>query len=254
MSEMEDIQPEEEIEQPTLSVEERAQAVGWKPDGDLDAETFLARREENMGFMRHDLEKLEAKLAESHRTQEHMAKMVESWREESRLQGYEQARKEIQAQKEQAIEEGDKDAFFDAQKRETELEQKASSEKQNEQRKEVINQLQTKIAAETERHPELFETSSRKEAFAKEFRYQLSRGKPIDDAIKVARNEVMTTFNLIEKVPSGDSGKASTGGKGKDFRSMPKEVKESYAKFKATMPDLTEEEYAQTYWEQFNEE
>lgn len=142
-----------EQEQPEVNeVEERAKRMGWKPQeeykGDperwTDAETFVKVGEERLPVMKENYRKLEDKYADLERQvkaqtdyQKHMAKVQ-----------YERAKKELQEQKKQAVENADTELYERLEKQEEQINNDYSP-------KEVapVSQEQQEVAAWQQRNP-----------------------------------------------------------------------------------------------------
>lgn len=249
LEDIENFEPEE-TEEAELSVEERAKIAGWSPDGDLDAESFLNRREDNLGLMRGNLEKAEKTIAEMQKAQQEQMRMLQVMQQKARDEGYQSAMQEIKSQKARAIEEGDADAFQEAENREKQLSEERQKEEQQsevQKKQEAARKVLEDYAAKNE---DVFDTGIKAETWKKELQYQMSRGKSFAEAMDKASDVVRSQYGGKQKVPGVEEGgtRGSSGGKG--WAALPKEAKESYERFSQQMPGYTKEEHAKLYWSQ----
>lgn len=125
MTEQTTIEGSEEAETGALAPEEAARAAGWKPldefkgpaDKWSDADTFLAKREDNVGLLRDNVKRLERRLAE-------MDKRVSK----ADRAGFERAMNTVLDRQRAAVETGDMQEFDAAEKERRKLEAKPEAQ------------------------------------------------------------------------------------------------------------------------------
>ncbi len=236
------------------SIEERASMSGWKEDGSLSAEDFLAKRDDHLGLAKSNNQRLENEIYSLRKETETMAKMQRAFMEKERKAGYEAAMAEIKAQKAEAIGNADADGFAEAERREQELKDEQVKSQQDEQTQEQKERANELVAGVMEKYPEAFETRQRANAWAEEVRYQTEVKKlPLDQAMTKAVSAVAEQFNFKQKSASQLDTGGSGGGGSKDFSSLPADAKNAYKKFAAQGLFEGEEgkkEYAAEYWSQ----
>ncbi|HKR17713.1 hypothetical protein [Rhizorhapis sp.] len=120
MSEMESTEAltegAEEIEG-ALSPEEQARTLGWKPQDEfkgnteewVDADTFLAAREENLAIAKRDNRRLTRETAELNRKLGNAQKVIETLKGFEQ-KAYERALNDLKSQQKQAVRDGDEEA------------------------------------------------------------------------------------------------------------------------------------------------
>lgn len=240
-----------------LSIEERAQAVGWNADGPLSAEDFIAKRDEHNGLLKNDIRKLEDQLGQTTNQMSIMSKMLQKQTETARQQGYDQALADIKAEKAAAITEGDADKFAEAEAKEDALRDEQRKEQTEGPRQEAMQQLANSIRQHQTQYPEVFDTHEKAQDWQNEFRYQVTQQKlSINDAMNKATQVVAKKHGDSKPVPGATEGgdrSAGSGGK-RDFAAMPADAKAAYETYKQNNPALDKEQFANDYWEQFGDE
>jgi hypothetical protein len=236
-----------------LSVERRAEMVGWTADGPKSAQEFLDERDGHMGLQRANIATLESKLDEALKVNKQITGYLKKTRDDAEKRGYERALAEEAEKQRQAVEDSDGNAFAESKRREARLLEQRDKPKENDP-----------LADEPEDPPEIKllrqaveenqrRFDSRKQAldWRDEIQFQVQ-----DKGLSMA--EAITKANLIhleggkQRVPGGVRGENSGGGSrgSKTFAALPRDAKRAFQDFKEADPDLTEDEYARVYWEQ----
>ena len=245
-------------ESPEATPEERAAAIGWREDGELSAEDFIARNEDHKGMLRENYQKLERsffdvknELGETRGEIKRLLGMQAAMAERVRKEAYQTAVKELDAKRVQAIEEGDAEGFQEAEQKKRELAQnyrkEIQSEKQNEQKQtqqQALQAAQQTIRENFQANPDLVKSKADQDKWMQEFVWAgKSKNMSVDEAIKHANGVLMPK----QGVPGmeGNNGDGKSGGKG--WAALPADAKAMYDQWKKEIPSLTKEQWAQEY-------
>ena len=103
-----EVEAEEQEETEAETYEDKARRWGWYPEGgELSAEEFVKRAEENLPLMRSQMKKLD----ERNRRMEQQVENLVAQMGTQRREAYEQAKRELVDQQRKAVHEGDVEAF-----------------------------------------------------------------------------------------------------------------------------------------------
>jgi hypothetical protein len=233
-----------------LSVERRAEMVGWTADGPKSAQEFLDERDGHMGLQRANIAKLESKLDEALKVNKQITGYLKKTRDDAEKRGYERALAEEAEKQRQAVEDSDGNAFAESKRREARLLEQRDKAREDDplaDPPEDPPEIQMLKNAITENQSRF---DSRKQAFdwRDEIKFQVEKGLSMKDAI--AKANLIHLDGGKQRVPGGVRGESSGGGKrgGKSFAALPRDAKRAFQDFKEADPDLTEDEYARVYW------
>lgn len=246
----------EKVEESTEvdSIEERARLQGWRPKdeykGDesrwVDAETFIARGEDQVPILKERFHKLEADYLEQKKTLEALAKH----HKETAEREYKRALADLKKQKAEAVANGDSDAFIKIEEDEERLRSEKEAKKE-ESAPAVHPDWSGWVADNT------WYTSDKE---AKEFADFISAkvgqenphlvGRAFFDAVKDRVKKAMPQKfeNPRRKDPphvEGDGGGRRTGKKG--YTDLPPEAKAACDKF-VKQGVLTKEQYIKDFF------
>jgi hypothetical protein len=236
-----------------LSVERRAEMVGWTADGPKSAQEFLDERDGHMGLQRANIATLESKLDEALKVNKQITGYLKKTRDDAERRGYERALAEEAEKQRQAVEDSDGEAFANSKRREARLLEQRDKPKEDDPLADPpedppdIKLLRKAVEENQSRF------DSRKQAFdwRDEIQFQVQdKGLSMKEAI--AKANLIHLDGGKQRVPGGVRGESSGGGKrgGKTFAALPRDAKRAFQDFKEADPDLTEDEYARVYWEQ----
>lgn len=249
-------------QQQDLPAEERARMVGWQPGGKLDAEAFLDRREEHMGAMRADNNKLEHKVHHMSATIDAMAKHQEKMNKQQFEAGYNRAIAEQKARMDKAAEEGDSEVYFEAKGKAEQLQSQKDEGLKDESRFAItpaeekkdepgeLTPLQRDIRDYAQKNPVVFGTEEQRVAWLKELQFQATVQENQAAAFEAASRAVVQKFNLQRSPPGSESGdqNARSGGGNVAFDDIPAADKEVYYRFRKRFgEDYTKEKFMKEY-------
>jgi len=249
-----------EQQEESISPEERARMVGWQPGGKLDAEGFLNRREEHMGAMRADNNKLESKVHHLNQSIDSLVKHQEKRDRQQFEAGYNRAISEQNAIMDKAAEEGDTDAYFAAKGQAEKLQSQKNEGLKDESRFRIAPedekagegekpQLMKDVEAYAKKNPVVFQNEEQRVAWVKELQFQATVHDNQEAAFEAASRAVVQLFKLQHSPPGGDGGERGGGGGGNaSFDDIPASDKEVYFRFKKQFgDDYTKEKFMQEY-------
>jgi hypothetical protein len=261
----EEAAPEEGAEEESagLSEEQRAELVGWNPEfdgpGKKTASEFLSKRDEDLGLMRSNLEKLEKRISEQNRTMQSMSTFLTTAQRKAEEQGYSRGLQEIRDRKYAATESGDvaavkaADAEEETFKKEFEEAQKPVPQPDGR-----LEEIRGQISAYTQKYPEVFETRAQAEDWYNEFQWAVRRGDTVDKSMDKATRIVSQKYKIGGRIPGPEDGGSGGGAKKQSFASLPKEAKDGYYQFAKSNSKLNtpagKEEYAKAYYEEYGNE
>lgn len=253
MSEEAEVQTEEQEEQQTSGVEDKARSMGWVPKeefkGDPErwrpAEEFVERGENILPILKERNEKLTSDIQELKSTMSELRQFYSK----SEQRQYERALKDLKKRQKAAVEEGDTEAFSEIDK-----EIEALNKDVQETKEKPTNPAYDKWVAENHWYlndPELH-------AYADSMGQYLAQTKPhianspavFDEIKKLVKKQFPDKFdNPARKGPSTvESGAGAKGGKPKrSFDTLPKEAKEQCKRFERTIPGFKREDYVKDF-------
>lgn len=241
-----------------LSAEDRARMVGWRDDfdgpGGKTAEKFLEDRENDLRLANANIRQLESKI-------DRMSKFLSGAQKKAEEQGYQQALRDIRARKVQAAEENDSAAIQALDQEEDDLREEFARYQQEDTADEQPSGLPPeaqvrlqKIQRYQQRYPQVFDTQEQSEYWIRELRYSVATQQmDFDKALDKATRVTSRKFGLSKIPGPSDNNRGGGGGKKKGFAQLPADVKSDFRTFKDRNPDISEEEFAEVYWSEFDE-
>ena len=274
---------------PPPSIEDRARSMGWKPqeeyrgpaDGWRDATEFVRRGEEELPVMRERNRNLERKLIDVERRLNEGTTVISDLTERFRTsdeRAYRRAQADLMRERERAVETGDKAEFNRVDAEITELARTAPKPAVAAPAP-AAAQMHPDVVAWDQRNP-WFRQNPDIAAVAQQIHISLLQtdpGLPMADNLERVTAAVRQVFPGRIPAPASQQQQgndnprrqeaAAVGGSTpppgpqraspRNFETMPKESKDAFHRYSKQMEGrgkpLSKEEWAGTYWEQFQE-
>lgn len=248
--EQQEQQEEQEPDIPGYMDKEAWVAAGKDPDQWVDKKTFIKRGEEYVPFIKAANKRLEEKLEKQQQTFEKFVKFQEEEKERIRIEARDSALKEIRERQNQAVSDGDTDAFKKAQADEDAL-RKAQEVKPQEQRQEHPD-FQDWIA-ENKWYQEDEEAGVLADYHGQQLQQTRPdlQGRAFFDAVKSRVQKALPhkfenpNRNKAAAVESGGGRKPRVNGK--TYSDLPADAKKACDEFVEMMPGYTKEQYVKDY-------
>jgi hypothetical protein len=180
------------------SSEDKARRLGWKPKEEYkgkgewtDAEAFLERTENDPQALKKSLRTIERNYSKLEKTTEAILQHQQRQLEDARKQGYSQAKADLQARLDDAIESGDKEQARKIIKSKEALEER---ERQDEYVKPDTNQDDKVVKSWLEKNV-WYNSDPRMRAAAKQIEHELAlEGVPLEDRLEQTTKLIMEDF------------------------------------------------------------
>lgn len=277
--------PEADEDATAAKIEARARAMGWVPEdewrgqppkrGFMTPQEFLARAyantpvmEERLDRMASEVEGTKNKLEETTRRLAETSEVLQEMNERAKKtfqKGYQQARADIEAERDRAIEEADKEGVRAADKRLSELDEehegspKAAGKAAPAARQE---QEQPRIApdlVEWKKGNSWFDEDDELQAIAITIDGRLAQKEPgmaLGERLAKVSAEIRRRYpekfrNARRDAPSAVNGAGNRGNSsqraGKTYADLPSEAKAACDRFVRTIPGFTKADYLRDY-------
>lgn len=257
MSEDDEKQTEGEGQETQSAIEEKATRWGWRPDGELSAEEFVARGMEDGPMLRAQVKKLDRQLAQA----TDQIKMLVEGMAQNRKQGYEQALREIKSRQVAAVEDGDVDAYRKLDEEAEAVRKRAEKETQYQQPQQ--DQPRPEFEEWQERNS-WFNEDQELRAYAEAMGDYVARTKPhltyqqlLNEVTRLTKEAHPKRFgNTRRSQPSAVDNGTSTGtskSKGKGYDDIPKEDRDQIDRLCKKFPALKREDLAKKYISKYME-